>query len=172
MLTQLYIDLRSYFEAGGVILWPIFAVTIVLWMAIIERWWYLFFIYPGRRDALIEEWNKRSDQTSWYARRIREKRLSELSIEVRSSIPLIKSLIAAIPLLGLLGTVTGMVTVFQALSSVGSTNAQAMAHGVSSAIIPTMSAMAVAVFSLYFVYALEKRIQDNSEEIEDGLRHF
>jgi biopolymer transport protein ExbB len=95
-----------------------------------------------------------------------------MNMEVQTGMSLIKSLVAAIPLLGLLGTVTGMVQVFQALAAVGSTNAQAMASGVSAAILPTMSAMAVAVFSLYFVYAMEKRIQDNGEELEDGLRHF
>ncbi|MGH8160672.1 MAG: MotA/TolQ/ExbB proton channel family protein [Gammaproteobacteria bacterium] len=172
MITQFYIDLRSFFEAGGWVLWPIFAVTIILWMMIIERWWYLFFIYPGRRDTMIEEWNQRHDQTSWYAHRIREKTISELSMEVRAGMPTIKALIGVIPLLGLLGTVTGMVQVFQALASLGSTNAQAMAHGVSAAILPTMSAMAVSVFSLYFVYALDKRIQDNREVIEDELQHF
>ncbi len=172
MITQFYIDLRSFFEAGGWVLWPIFAVTVVMWMMIIERWWYLFFIYPGRRDQRIEEWNRRYDRTSWYAHRVREKSISELSMEVHRGMPTIKALIAAIPLLGLLGTVTGMVQVFQALASLGSTNAQAMAHGVSAAILPTMSAMAVSVFSLYFVYALDKRIQDNGEAIEDELRHF
>ncbi len=65
-----------------------------------------------------------------------------------------------------------MMQVFQVLASLGSTNAQAMAHGVSAAIIPTMSAMTVAVFSLYFVYALEKRMRSANEEIEDELRHF
>jgi biopolymer transport protein ExbB len=172
MGTQLYIDLRSFFEAGGWVLWPILAATILMWMLIIERWWYMFFIYPGRRDALVETWNKRPDTTSWYARRIREQRISELDIEVNRSVPMIKSLVAIIPLLGLLGTVTGMVQVFEALASVGSTNAQAMASGVSAAIIPTMSAMAVAVFTLYFTYALDKRIQDNAEVLEDELVHY
>jgi len=172
MWVQLYIDLRSFFEAGGIILWPIFGVTILLWMFLLERYWYMFFIYPHRRDEVAEEWEKREDTTSWYAHRIREKILSEVRMETHRMVPLIKSLVAIIPLLGLLGTVTGMIQVFQALSSLGSTNARAMAHGVSAAILPTMAAMTVAVFSLYFVYAIEKRIREKNEELEDALPHY
>ncbi|MGH8225121.1 MAG: MotA/TolQ/ExbB proton channel family protein [Gammaproteobacteria bacterium] len=172
MFTQLFIDLRSFFEAGGSVLWPILAVTILLWTLIIERWWYMFLIFPRRRDEAIKTWEARSDTTSWYARQIREKMLSEVGIETRRGIPLIKTLVGLIPLLGLLGTVTGMVQVFEVLASLGSTNAQAMAHGVSTAIIPTMSAMTVAVFSIYFVYALEKRVREKDEELEDELRYF
>lgn len=172
MFTQLFIDLRDYFEAGGNVLWPILITTILLWTLIIERWWYMLLVYPRRRDKTVEDWEARSDTTSWYAKRIREKTISELGIEMRRGIPLIKTLVGLIPLLGLLGTVTGMQQVFEVLASIGSTNAQAMAHGVSAAIIPTMSAMTVAVFTLYFVYALEKRLREKGEELEDKLRHF
>lgn len=172
MFTQLFIDLRDYFEAGGNVLWPILFTTILLWTMIIERWWYMLLVYPRRRNEAIAGWEARSDTTSWYARRIREKTLSEMGIEMRRGVPLIKTLVGLIPLLGLLGTVTGMQQVFEVLASIGSTNAQAMAHGVSAAIIPTMSAMTVAVFTLYFVYALEKRVREKGEELEDMLRYF
>jgi biopolymer transport protein ExbB len=172
MLMQAYIALRTFFEAGGIILWPIFGVTIVLWMLLLERYWYLYLIFPGRKDAIVKDWKQREDRTSWYAHRIREKTLSEVNMETRTMVPLIKSLVAIIPLLGLLGTVTGMIQVFEALSSLGSTNARAMAHGVSAAILPTMAAMTVAVFSLYFVYVVEKRIRESNEELEDELPHY
>ncbi|MGH8426359.1 MAG: MotA/TolQ/ExbB proton channel family protein [Gammaproteobacteria bacterium] len=172
MFTPLFVDLRDYFEAGGPVLWPILFATILLWAIIIERYWYLFLVFPRRRDMVVKTWESRSDTTSWYARRIREKVISEVKIESNYGIMLMKTLVGLIPLLGLLGTVTGMVQVFEAISSLGSSNARAMAQGVSAAIIPTMSAMTVAVFTLYFVYAVEKRVRSVDEEIEDGLRYF
>ena len=172
MFTSLFVDLRDYFEAGGLVLWPILFATILLWAIIIERYWYLFLIFPRRRDAVVKAWESRSDTTSWYARRIREKTISEVKLESNYGIMLMKTLVGLIPLLGLLGTVTGMIQVFEAISSLGSSNARAMAQGVSAAIIPTMSAMTVAVFTLYFVYAVEKRVRSVDEEIEDDLRYF
>ncbi len=172
MFTQLFIDLRNYFEAGGNVLWAILIATIILWMLIFERYGYLFFVFPRRRRETVAAWEARSDTTSWYAKQIREQRLSELSIEANQGIGIIKTLVGIIPLLGLLGTVTGMMQVFDVLASIGSTNARAMAQGVSAATIPTMSAMTVAVFSLYFTFSVERRAKVALEQVEDEMRHF
>jgi biopolymer transport protein ExbB len=172
MFNQLFIDLRNYFEAGGNVLWAILIATILLWTLIIERYWYLFLVFPARRREVVQEWESRSDTTSWYAKRIRERMISEMKHEVTKGVLLIKTLVGLIPLLGLLGTVTGMMQVFEVLASLGSSNARAMAHGVSAATIPTMSAMTVAVFTLYFTYSVEKRARNSVEEVEDSLRHF
>lgn len=171
-MDQLFVDLRNFFEAGGNVLWAILAVTIILWTLILERYWYLFLIFPRRRREVVDEWEARSDTTSWFAKRIRERMVSEMMIEVNRGVLMIKTLVGLVPLLGLLGTVTGMIQVFEVLASLGSSNARAMASGVSAATIPTMSAMTVAVFTLYFTYSVEKRARLATEEVEDSLRHF
>jgi len=171
-MDQLFVDLRNFFEAGGNVLWAILAVTIILWTLILERYWYLFLIFPRRRREVVEAWEARSDTTSWFAKRIRERMVSEMMIEVNRGVLMIKTLVGLVPLLGLLGTVTGMIQVFEVLASLGSSNARAMASGVSAATIPTMSAMTVAVFTLYFTYSVEKRARLATEEVEDSLRHF
>lgn len=172
MFGQFYIDLRNYFDAGGPVLWPILGATIILWTAILERYWYLFLVFPGRRDKVVAEWEARADTTSWRAKWIREKMISEVRLEVNRSVLMIKTLIALIPLLGLLGTVTGMTEVFQVLAALGSANARAMANGVSATIIPTMSALTVSVFTLYFAFSIERRVNNAVEDVEDRLRHF
>lgn len=172
MFTQIFIDLRSYFEAGGNVLWAILVVTVLLWTLIFERYGYLFLVLPGRRRNIVKDWESRSDTTSWYAKQIREQKISELNIEANRNVGMIKTLVGIIPLLGLLGTVTGMIQVFEVLATIGSSNARAMAQGVSSATIPTMSAMTVAVFTLYFTYSVERRAKFAVEELEDEMRHF
>ncbi len=172
MFLQFYVDLRSYFDAGGPVLWPILAATILLWTLILERYWYLFLVFPGRRAHVVSVWEARADTTSWRAKWIREKLISEVKLEVNRNVRMIKTLIALIPLLGLLGTVTGMTQVFQILAALGSSNARAMANGVSATIIPTMSALTVAVFTLYFAFAIERRVNRMIEDVEDRLRHF
>ena len=63
---------------------------------------------------------------------------------------MVKTLVALCPLLGLLGTVTGMIEVFDVMAIAGSGNARAMAAGVSKATIPTMAGMVAAISGLYF----------------------
>ncbi len=172
MFMQLFIDLRNYFEAGGNVLWAILGATIILWTLIFERYGYLYLIFPRRRREVVTAWENRSDTTSWYAQRIREQQISQLSIEANRGIGMIKTVVGLIPLLGLLGTVTGMIKVFDVLASIGSSNARAMAQGVSAATIPTMSAMTVAVFSLYFTVLVERRAQRSLEQVEDAMQHF
>jgi len=172
MFTTLFIDLRNYFEMGGNVLWAILVTTIILWTLIFERYGYFYLVFPRRRKETVAAWESRSDTTSWWAKQIREQRISELSIEANRGIGMIKALVGIIPLLGLLGTVTGMIEVFEVLASIGSSNARAMAQGVSSATIPTMSAMTVAVFTLYFTYSVERRAKYSVEQVEDEMRHF
>src|SRR5690554_7768600 len=52
--------------------------------------------------------------------------------------------------MGLLGTVTGMISVFDVLAITGTDNARAMANGISQATIPTMAGLVVALTGLYF----------------------
>ncbi len=172
MFMQLFIDLRNYFEAGGNVLWAILIATILLWTLIFERYSYLFFVFPRRRRETVEAWEARDDTTSWYAKQIREQKISELSIEANRGVGMIKTIVGIIPLLGLLGTVTGMLQVFGVLATVGSSNARAMAQGVSAATIPTMSAMTVAVFTLYFTFSVERRAKVAVEQAEDEMQHF
>lgn len=63
------------------------------------------------------------------------------------------------PLLGLLGTVTGMITVFEEISKAGLGNAEKLSHGIGEALITTATGLPIAIFSLvmynYFSYKAE-----------------
>ena len=97
---------------------------------------------------VIDEWHARRDRSSWYAHQIRRGMVSRVSMDLNRTIPLIKTLVALCPLLGLLGTVTGMIEVFDVMAMAGSGNPRAMASGVSRAIIPTMAGMVAALSGL------------------------
>ena len=77
--------------------------------------------------------------------RIREAMVSRVSLSIDEHLPLIKTLVAVCPLLGLLGTVTGMIEVFDVMAFSGSGNPRSMAAGVSKATIPTMAGMVAAL---------------------------
>lgn len=171
-LSETFNGIREFFEAGGVILWWVLVVTILMWTFIIERLWYFRAVHPAVVQQAVDAWKRRSDQESWYAKRIRERLISEVSIEANRFVSLIKTLIAVLPLIGLLGTVTGMIQVFDVMAIMGTGNAREMAGGVSAATLPTMSGMVAALSGLYFGTALDRKAKVEVEQVEDALRHF
>ncbi|BCA79043.1 MotA/TolQ/ExbB proton channel family protein [Desulfuromonas sp. AOP6] len=160
----------TFLETGSYVLWAILLASLVLWSLIIERAWYLRRVYPERVRSWREEWGQRQERSSWCARRIREGMISRAGIELGHSLSLIKTLIALCPLLGLLGTVTGMIEVFDVLAVTGTGNARAMASGVSRATIPTMAGMVVALSGIYFSARLQQQVRQQSQRLADSLR--
>lgn len=164
-------SIRDFMELGGNVLWGIMFVLFLMWTLILERLWYFYRVYPARRREVVQEWEARADTTSWFAKRIREGLVSEASLSLKQNIGLIKSLIAICPLLGLLGTVTGMIAVFDVMTFSGGGNARAMAGGVSMATVPTMAGMVAALSGVYFGTWLEHKAQTETEQLEDLLQH-
>ncbi|MGB5211826.1 MAG: MotA/TolQ/ExbB proton channel family protein [Gammaproteobacteria bacterium] len=168
---NLIAPIRDFFEAGGNVLFAILFVTILMWTLIIERLWFFYFVLPGRVKQVTETWNARSDTFSWYARQVRQQLVSEVGVECRHYLSIIKALMAILPLLGLLGTVTGMISVFDVMAFAGTGNARLMAAGVSKATIPTMSGLVAALSGLYFASWLEQKSTREVGKIEDLLAH-
>ena len=171
-LYTAFSSIQSFFEAGGDVLWGVLFVTIFMWMFIIERFWYFHAVFPRQVEEVRARWDAREDQYSWYARRIRRQWISEIANDATEWVPAIKTLIAVLPLLGLLGTVTGMIQVFDVMANMGTGNARLMAGGVSAATIPTMSGMVAALSGIYFGEFFEKKARREVERVEDLLRHF
>ena len=163
-------SIRDFMELGGNVLWAIMLVLFLMWTFILERLWFFYRVYPGRKQEVIASWDRRADTTSWYARRIREGLISEASLALKQNIGIIKVLIAICPLLGLLGTVTGMIAVFDVMTYSGGGNARAMAGGVSMATVPTMAGMVAALSGVYFGTWLEHKAQTETEKLEDLLQ--
>jgi len=163
--------IRSFMELGGDVLWGIMFVLFLMWTYILERIWYIYKVHPHRKRAILAAWESRADTTSWYAKQIRDGMISETSLALKSNIGFIKALIAICPLLGLLGTVTGMITVFDVMTYSGGGNARAMAGGVSMATVPTMAGMVAALSGVYFGTWLEHKANTESEKLEDLLQH-
>ena len=169
LLTNLQETFVGFIEQGGWVLIPIFLVTVVMWTLIIEKFFYLRVTYPRHAQLLCAQWESRSDKRSWYARQIRNQIISEQTEELKRWVPIIKSLIALCPLLGLLGTVTGMIEVFDVLAIAGSGNARAMAEGVSRATIPTMAGMVAALSGIYWAARLTRRVDKETSRFADRL---
>lgn len=167
-----YLDaIRGFIELGGDVLWAIMLVLFMMWFCIIERYWYMYRIHPAHRRQIIGDWDSRADTTSWYAKRVRDEMVSIAHQGLTRNMQTIKTLIAICPLLGLLGTVTGMVGVFDVMAFAGTGNARAMAAGVSKATVPTFAGMVAALTGLFFSTHLEHRADVETERLEDMMQH-
>jgi len=164
-------SVRDFIELGGNVLWAIMFALFLMWTFILERLWYVYRVHPARKKSILAVWETRSDTTSWYARRIREGLVSETSLALKKNVGLIKVLIAICPLLGLLGTVTGMIAVFDVMTYSGGGSARAMAGGVSMATVPTMAGMVAALSGVYFGTWLEHKAQVETDRLEDQLQY-
>lgn len=162
-------DVRSFVETGGDVLLVIGVVLILMWMLMLERFWYFWRIHPRVARAAREEWQARSDHSSWYAHQIRREILSQVRQRLENGLPLINTLVALCPLLGLLGTVTGMIEVFDVIAVAGSGNARAMASGVSRATIPTMAGMVAALSGLMLAAQIDKFAKNATQRLSDTL---
>ncbi|ALM52188.1 flagellar motor protein MotA [Halomonas huangheensis] len=161
--------LRWLVDAGGPVLVVIAIVAMLLFSVGLERWWFFRFHYRPARTALIQRWIARHDHTSWTAMTLREVWVQELIRGLRGPLPWLKLLVVICPLLGLLGTVTGMITVFDSLSLAAVNQARAMADGVARATLPTLTGMAVSVVGLLFITRLEHIIRREDQRLHDRL---
>ena len=165
---ELYHTIIRFFELGGDVLYLIALTTLLMWSLIIERVYYFITEHRNVIRETTETWEARSERRSWSAHAIRETLVSQATTRIRGSMPLILTCITLCPLLGLLGTVTGMIQVFDAMATQGG-NARSMAAGVSAATIPTMSGMIASLSGILGSLFIRRRIERESELLDEHL---
>ena len=162
-------ELREFFEAGGPVLWGILLVTMIMWTLIIERFWYFKNLMPALSDKALNKWSNISNKGDWFSMRIRDQIISEVSGETRKFLLTIETMMQILPLLGLLGTVVGMIKVFDVMTFFGTGNARLMASGVSQATIPTMAGLVAAISGVYIANLLKRKAEDEINKVADQL---
>ena len=162
-------EIREFFEAGGPVLWGILMVTIIMWTLIIERFWFFQYLLPQKRAQVIDQWGSINNKGDWFSMRMRDQMISEVSTETKRFLLTIETMMQILPLLGLLGTVVGMIKVFDVMTFFGTGNARLMASGVSQATIPTMAGLVAAISGLYIANLLKRKADDEISRIADQL---
>ena len=169
LLLLILPEIRDFFEAGGPVLWGILVVTTIMWTLIIERFWFFQFLLPVRKHQAISEWEAIDNKGDWFSRRIRDQIISQVSVDTKKFLLTIETMMQILPLLGLLGTVVGMIQVFDVMTFFGTGNARLMASGVSQATIPTMAGLVAAISGLYIANLLKRKAEDEVSRVADQL---
>lgn len=163
-------EIQLLFETGGAVLWVILVASLILWTLIAERYWFFRFVFPRQVRGWVAEWQARPERQSWHAHKIREAIIADAKNQLHLTLPVIKTMIAICPLCGLLGTVTGMIQVFDVMNVIGTSNARAMASGVFRATIPTMAGMIVALSGLYFGMRFDRLVEKRTQGLADQMK--
>lgn len=162
-------SIRNFMDLGGPVLYLIAALLIVMWFMIIERIMYFRGPHRAAVKVAVDEWEARSERRSWAAHQVREELISSVGVKMRENLSMIQACVALAPLFGLLGTVTGMIEVFQVMAINGTSNARAMAGGVSQATVPTMAGMVAALSGLFLSFWLQRKYEQERELLSEHL---
>jgi biopolymer transport protein ExbB len=168
-LTDSFEAIRDFMELGGPILRWIAVTIFLMWVLITERIMFFRSSMKEMSREIHDAWESRSERRSWNAHQIREMMISRFEMASNKGINVIQTLVALCPLLGLMGTVTGMIKVFGVMAVSGSGNVRAMAAGVSQATVPTMAGMVGALSGVLLVTLLSRRAAREVEFLEDSL---
>ena len=168
-MLEFFEAIRDFTETGGQVLLVIGFLIFVMWLLILERALYVFIWHKAYKKETIATWKARKDRRSWNAEQIRQAMISRVSLRLGAGIPIIQALVALCPLLGLMGTVTGMIEVFDVMAISGSGSARSMASGVSKATIPTMAGMVGALSGVFSSTWLARTTKSERTHLEDAL---
>lgn len=164
-----YEQVYLFMERGGDVLYAIMAVIFLLWLFILERLAFFSFTYRPQLAHAVAEWEGRSERNSWHAHQVRTDLISGVQMALEANMTTIKMLVGLCPLFGLLGTVTGMIEVFDIMAYLGSGSPKAMASGISKATIPTMAGMVGAITGVFALSLLQRYIQRQKAQLEDKM---
>ena len=176
-------------KAGGWLMIPIVLCSIVAIAITVERYWALRLTKVMPKDQLPKVWlwikNHELDSAkikelkngslfgyilssgltaSKHGREAMKDAIQEagnhVAHEMEKFLSTLGTIAAIAPLLGLLGTVLGMIEVFTAIMVQGSGNTGVLAGGISQALITTAAGLSVAIPAVIFHRALTRRVDD------------
>ncbi len=189
LIQSQVLRLEEYLSAGGVVMGPLIMVSLVMWLLIMDRT--LFFRrlylrnmssktawehiregripnaaqYRGAVSLLVTEFVGRRTGVEELDRHILDEAVVRLNRRLTDYLAIIGVLAAIAPLLGLLGTVTGMIATFDVMAVFGTGNAKAMAGGISEALITTQTGLLVAIPGLYMKGFLDRRARNLQKRV-------
>lgn len=158
--------IREFLDRGGPVMVAIGFVIFVMWLLIIERVLYLSTENRVRvREGLLR-FESRTDPKSWASRAIYDADVSRVSLRAESGVEVIRTLAKLCPLLGLLGTVTGMIVIFDVMAAMGSSSPRAVAGGVARATLTTMAGMVGALSGIFPAAALARLARNQEDSLQ------
>jgi biopolymer transport protein ExbB len=181
--------------SGGLVMWPLFLCGVISIAVTIERMLAIgITVVDNRRlitdvERLVSEGNyteavhlcsqRPGRAAALLATGLRVHKLSSASVErhmeeyaltqtpiMLERLSILDTIITVAPLLGLLGTVTGMIKAFHVVGSIGMRQPLGVTGGVAEALVATSAGLAIAIFTLPAYNFLTERVKEDLSEME------
>ena len=175
-------------KAGGLLMWPLLICSILSLAIILERLWFLRTrrVIPTQLVARVRAWDEAGaldanilDKlragsplgrilAAGLANRHQDREVMKESIEevgrhevhdLERFLNALGTIAVITPLLGLLGTVIGMIKVFEVITALGIGDPGVLAEGISEALITTATGLTIAIPSLMFYRYFRGRVE-------------
>ncbi len=161
---NLFSTLKDLIDGGGIMMWPLLLMNFALWALLFKR---SRTLYSGELKEAIRE----IDSIKFHSNAEIELEIGLLRDILISSKTYIHIIVTASPLMGLLGTVMGMIETFESLGDMSLfTQGGGIAGGISQALITTQMGLAVAIPGLLVGRYLYKKQEELGSEV-DGAEH-
>lgn len=187
------------FQKGGPVMWPLLVTSLVAMTVAFERLLFIFREKSRRDPALVEKIltdTERGDpdaairagkgsgdfvaRTLVYGLQHREKTFSNALLQAANKelkrfnqgLSVLDTIITLAPLLGLFGTVTGMIHAFGLLGGSELGAPAAITGGIAEALIATAYGLVIAIVALIPFNYLNARVEEARHEIEDASTHL
>ncbi|THB74698.1 MAG: MotA/TolQ/ExbB proton channel family protein [Desulfobacteraceae bacterium] len=188
MVSELLFSIEQYIRSGGIVMIPILMVSCLMWLLIINRVFFLRKLYvknisrseagrlvrenrppepkyQGANSMLVRAFLTARSHDPELDDFILDETVMSLISAMDTYLSTIRVLAGVAPLLGLLGTVVGMMSTFEVITVYGTGNAKAMAGGISVALVTTQTGLMVSIPGLYMSGWLAKRANNLKSRI-------
>ncbi len=181
-MQEFFYHLAAYVRSGGIVMFPILGVSFIMWVLIFNRVMFLRRLnvkniprieagkmirdnvgpddkFGGANACLVREFLSRRSRTldPDLDNNILDETVLFLNASLDRHLSTIAVLSAVAPLMGLLGTVVGMMQTFDVITIFGTGNTRAMASGISVALVTTQTGLMVSIPGLYMSGWLNRR---------------
>ena len=164
------LGLAELFDRGGPVLYILCIVTLFIWFIIFSKYLSTSYNNTNWINNNFDIFSNGVNINSSNIHLFEESFLIHIKRVSTQKLKMLDGLIGLCPMLGLLGTVYGMIEVFEVLAVLGTGNPRAMSTGVAKATIPTMAGMTIALSGLFFKFDLANRVERYQEEARDFLK--
>lgn len=189
----------SFFLKGGPVMWPLLLASVITLTVVIERILFFFHERSLRNPDIVNQMLTQVEQghiqeaintgedckdfiavTLTYGLKHREHALTNALLQAANTelkrfsqgLPILDTVITLAPLLGLLGTVTGMIHAFGLLGSKELEAPTVITGGIAQALIATACGLGIAIIALIPFNYLNARLEEARHEIEDITTHL
>jgi biopolymer transport protein ExbB len=181
------------FQNGGPVMYPLLACSIIVLTIVIERIFFWTRISVDRDQRLLDEVLELSRRGEWPAVRDKvrysrdfvirilvagivhrdfsmtkamESAASDEVKKMRQYMKVMDTMITVAPLLGIFGTVLGIISSFEMLGAAGIEHPELVTAGIAQALITTASGLGIAIFTVFPFNYFNSRVEEATQSIE------